>query len=124
GNKRRKQELFCFVPEGITAFSLAAGVGHEGCHQLQNVLFRVDIHERIIMHRLFEVDGIEDFDAVAFLQKGVADVQNRSALRECFVKINKGKISPNFYQKFDDFTSSFISRFILSSSVSFALWLK
>ena len=39
GNKRRKQELFCFIPEGITAFALAAGVGHEGRHQLQNVLF-------------------------------------------------------------------------------------
>ena len=31
------------------------------------------------MHRLFEVDGVEDFDAVAFLQKGVADLQNRGA---------------------------------------------
>ena len=33
------------------------------------------------MHRLFEVDGVEDFDAVAFLQKGVADLQNRGAFR-------------------------------------------
>ena len=29
------------------------------------------------MHRLFEVDGVENFDAVALLQKGVADLQNR-----------------------------------------------
>ena len=34
GNKRRKQELFRLVPEGITAFSLAAGVGHKGRDQL------------------------------------------------------------------------------------------
>ena len=33
------------------------------------------------MHRLFEVDGVEDFDAVAFLQKGVAHLQNRGAFR-------------------------------------------
>ena len=35
------------------------------------------------MHRLFEVDGVEDFDAVAFLQKGVADLQNCGAFRVC-----------------------------------------
>src|SRR5699024_6098396 len=47
--------------------------------QLQNVLFAVDIVKGIISHRLFEVDGVENFDAVAFLQKGVADLQNRGA---------------------------------------------
>ena len=35
------------------------------------------------MHRLFEVDGVENFDAVAFLQKGVADLQNRGTFGVC-----------------------------------------
>ena len=83
GNKRGVQKFFCLLPERITAFSLPAGVGHEGRDQLQDVLFRVDIVEGVVMHRLFEVDGVEDFDAVALLQKGVADFQNRGAFRVC-----------------------------------------
>ena len=35
------------------------------------------------MHRLFKVDGVEDFDAVSFLQKGVAYLQNCGAFRVC-----------------------------------------
>ena len=35
------------------------------------------------MHRLFEVDGVENFDAVALLQKGVADLQNRGTFWVC-----------------------------------------
>lgn len=51
------------------------------------------------MHRLFEVDGIENLDVVVVLQKGIATFDDDTALRECFVKINKGNISPNFASK-------------------------
>ena len=66
------------------------------------------------MHQLFEVDGIEDFDAVAFLQKGVADFQNRGALGEDFVKIFRGNIFRIFASKLAVLTSSSIKRFILA----------
>ena len=55
------------------------------------------------MHRLFEVDGVEDFDAVAFLQKGVADLQNRGALGEDVVKIFRGNIFRFFASKIGGF---------------------
>ena len=44
------------------------------------------------MHRLFEVDGVEDLDPVAFLQKGVADLQNRGTFRVLSIR-NKKKVS-------------------------------
>ncbi len=55
------------------------------------------------MHRLFEVDGVEDFDAVAFLQKGVADLQNRGAFGEDVVKIFRGNIFRIFASKIGGF---------------------
>ena len=55
------------------------------------------------MHRLFEVDGVEDFDAVAFLQKGVAYVQNGRALGEDVVKTFRGNIFRIFASKIGGF---------------------
>ena len=51
------------------------------------------------MHRLSEIDGVKDPDAVSILQKGLAAVDYDIAFRECFVKINKGNISPSFASK-------------------------
>jgi len=51
------------------------------------------------MHRLSEIDSIENPDTVSVLQKGLAAVDYDIAFRECFVKINKGNISPNFASK-------------------------
>src|SRR5699024_6710232 len=82
-NQRRKQELFRFVPKGITAFSFASGVGHKGCHQLQDVLFAVDIVEGIITHGLLEVDGVENLDAVTFLHKRSAYLKDGSSFGVC-----------------------------------------
>ena len=55
------------------------------------------------MHRLFEVDGVEDLDPVAFLYKRIADLQNRGAFGEDFVKIFKGNIFRIFTSKIGGF---------------------
>lgn len=55
------------------------------------------------MHRLAEVDGVEDLDAVAFLHKRIADLKNRSSLGEDFVKIFKGNIFRIFVSKIGGF---------------------
>ena len=57
------------------------GVGNEGCGQLQNILFAVNIREGIIMHRLSEIDSIENPDTVSVLQKGLAAVDYDIAFR-------------------------------------------
>ena len=54
-------------PEIVPGFSFAFGVGNQGCHQLQNVLFAVNVGEWVIVHGLFEVDGIQDFNPVRFI---------------------------------------------------------
>ena len=59
----------------------------------------MDIGEGVIVHRLLKVDGVENLDVVAVLQKGVATLNHDAAFRECFVKINKGNISPSFASK-------------------------
>ena len=80
----------------------------------------MDIGERVIVHGLLEVDGIEDFDPIRLIdvlavlilhglavlaQLGCAALKHFAALhqdgafRECFVKINKGNISPSFASK-------------------------
>ena len=49
-------------PEVLTAFAvLALGIFHDTVDQLQNVVFTVDIAERIVSHCLLKVDGIEYF---------------------------------------------------------------
>ena len=61
-------------PEFVTGLAVPFSVGNEGCGQLQNILFAVNIREGIIMHRLSEIDSIENPDAVSVLQKGLAAV--------------------------------------------------
>ena len=46
-------------PEVIAAFSFTLGVGDQDGDELQDVLFRMNIGERIVVHRLLEVDRIE-----------------------------------------------------------------
>ena len=48
-------------------FSVAFGVGDDDIDQLQNILFVADIGEGIVFHALFEVDGVEDFNAVRLI---------------------------------------------------------
>ena len=44
---------------------------HICCNEFQNVLFAVDIGEGIIVHGLFEVDGVPDFQLLTVFQKCV-----------------------------------------------------
>lgn len=48
------------------------------------------------MHRLSEIDGVKDPDAVSILQKGLAAVDYDIAFRMSFVKIEKGNTRKNF----------------------------
>lgn len=68
-------------PEFVTGLAVPFGVGNEGCGQLQNILFAVNIREGIIMHRLSEIDSIENPDTVSVLQKGLAAVDYDIAFR-------------------------------------------
>lgn len=63
-DKSRVKKRFRFRPELITGFTVAFGIGDKGRYQLQDVLFAVDVGEWIIVHRLLEVDSVEDFDFV------------------------------------------------------------
>ena len=57
----------------------------------------MDIGERVIVHRLLKVDGVENLDVVAVLQKGVAALNHDAAFWESFVKIESGSVTDNFH---------------------------
>ncbi len=61
----RIEQRLRFDPEIVIAFSVSLGVRNQRCHQLQNVLFAVNVSEGIIMLRLFKIDRIQNPDAVA-----------------------------------------------------------
>jgi hypothetical protein len=81
------EQRFGFDPEVVAGFALALGVGDQGRDQLKDVFFRVDIRERIVMERLFEVDRVEDFDAVSIFQQCVAALNDDAAFGEENVKV-------------------------------------
>lgn len=66
-NKRAVQQGFCFYPEIVSGLAFAFGIGDQRCYQLQDVLFAMDIGERVIVHGLLEVDGIQDLDSVRLI---------------------------------------------------------
>ena len=76
-----QKQSFGLFPERVSAGPFALGVGHQGRDQLQNVLFAVDIGEGIVVHRLFEVDGVQNPDLVTVLQHCVATFKNDSSFR-------------------------------------------
>ena len=57
-NQRAIQQCFRLDPEIVSGLAFAFGIGDQRCYQLQNVLFAMDIGERVIVHGLLEVDGI------------------------------------------------------------------
>ena len=71
-NEGGVKQRFRFHPEIVTGFALTLGVGDQRRDQLQNVLFRVDVGERIIVHGLFEVQGIENLDLIPVLLQRMA----------------------------------------------------
>ena len=80
-NQSTIQQGLRLRPEFVTGLAVPFGVGNEGCGQLQNILFAVNIREGIIMHRLSEIDSIENPDTVSVLQKGLAAVDYDIAFR-------------------------------------------
>ena len=57
-NQRAIQQGLCFDPKIVPGLAFAFGIGDQRCDQLQDVLFAMDIGERVIVHGLLEVDGI------------------------------------------------------------------
>ncbi len=51
-NERAIQQGFCFDPEIVPGLAFAFGIGDQRRNQLQDVLFAMDIGERIIVHGL------------------------------------------------------------------------
>ena len=49
--------------------------------RFQNVLFAVDIGERIVVHTLGKVNGVQDFQLVTVLQEGVPALDHDTAFR-------------------------------------------
>jgi len=70
-DQRTIQQSFRLIPERIAPFAFAFRVCHERRDQLQDILFAVHIGERIVVHRLLEIDRIEDLDPVLCPHKGV-----------------------------------------------------
>ena len=67
------------VPEWIAALTFTFGVGHKGRDQLQNILFLVDICERIVAHGLVKIYGVHRPDFISVLQQGKAAFLNETA---------------------------------------------
>ena len=66
------EQRFRLHPEIVTGLALALGVGDQRRDQLQNVLFRVDVGERVVVHGLLEVQGIENLDLIPVLLQRMA----------------------------------------------------
>ena len=73
-NQGAVQKRFRFRPELITGFTVSFRVGDEGCYQLQNVLFAVNVSKWVIMHGLLEVDSVKNLDFVVVAFKQLADL--------------------------------------------------
>ena len=76
-----EQKTLAFLPKWIATGPFALGVGHQGRDQFQNVLFAVDIGEGVIVHGLFEVDGVQDFQLVTVFQKCVPALDHDTTFR-------------------------------------------
>ena len=61
------QKRLRLLPEGVPALSVSPGVGNQGSDQLQNIRFAVYIGEGVVVHTLFEIDTVENLDAVLML---------------------------------------------------------
>ena len=98
GDERRVEELLRLLPEVAVPAALAVllGVRHQGRHQLQNVLFVMDIGEGVVVHRLLEVDGVENLDAVLVPHQDGPALLDDPPFRMSFVKIEKGNTRKNF----------------------------
>ena len=81
GDQGGEQKTLRFFPEWVPTGPFTLGVGHQGRDQFQNVLFAVDIGEGVIVHGLFEVDGVQDFQLVTVFQKCVPTLDHDTTFR-------------------------------------------
>ena len=95
-HQRAVQQHFGVAPERIAAFLSAVGVGNQDVCQLQNILFRVDVMERVIVKRLLEIDGVEETNLVLFLFQQVSALNEQAAFRVIRVKIENRSVAYNF----------------------------
>ena len=63
-DERRVKQRFRLAPEVVAGFPVPLRVGNEGRDQLQNVLFRVEIREGVVVVGLFEVDRVQYLDLI------------------------------------------------------------
>ena len=95
GDQGSEQKTFAFLPKWVPTGPFAFGVGHQGCDQFENVLFAVDIGEGVIVHGLFEVDGVQDFQLVTVFQKCVPALDHDTTFGLHFVKIKNQDAAAN-----------------------------
>ena len=79
-DERAVQKRLRLDPEIVPSLAFALGVGDEGRHQLQNVLLRMNVAERVIVHRLIEVDGVQHPDLVRLVNDLAVLVLHRLAV--------------------------------------------
>ena len=80
-DQRRVKQGLRLEPEIIASFSFALGVGNQGVDQLQNILLAVNVGERIVVHRLFEVDSVEHLDLVSCVLHQPAALDQETSFR-------------------------------------------
>ena len=85
-DQRRVQQRLRFGPELITGFAIAFGVGNQCGHELQDILLGMNVRERIVMLRLFEIDRIKNLNSIVCLYKRISDFWQCCTFWERFVK--------------------------------------
>ena len=86
--------VFYFLLRPIWARSL--GVGDQRCNQLEDILFGMDVRERVISHTLGKIDGIQHLDFVAVALQQFAAFDQDLAL--WLLSIRNEKLSSAFFK--------------------------
>ena len=76
-------------PKVISAFAVTFGIGDQAVYQLENVFLCTDIGERVVVHGLFEVDGVEEFDSILLLLQQFTAFYENAAFRVLSIRIEK-----------------------------------
>ena len=79
-DERRIEKPLRFLPEIVSALSVSFGVRNQYGYQFQNIFLAADVCKGIVMERLFEVDGVEDLDAVLSLLQELTTLNKDAAL--------------------------------------------
>ena len=88
-DQRAIEQRFCFYPEVVAAFAITFCVGNQTVDQFEDVLFAVYVGKRVVVHGLFEVDGVEEFDTVIFRLQQLPAFDQDTAFRVLSIKKKK-----------------------------------